>query len=325
MLRQTPKTLFLLIGLALFVLFSARAAAADPACTLPSTSVVTEARVVLADLLGECASKEMAGKAGEVLVCRAPALGTTKELSGEIVTRKLAQAGLEDANLKVPELIRISRKGETLTADEIRTAVMEYVSARIPFKNRRTEIRIISRLTDLEVPAGKRRILVSSSSKNGAIGRMSLRVEVKVNDKAVKIQWINVKVAAFGTVYRASRNIKRYQRIGELDLVSSQEDLSELPRSVILDRDAIVGQRARAFIPAKGVFTSKMVEVPPLVKKGDIVTIVARSENLIVRTVGQVKQDGTADQMVRVLNLESKKTVFARIVDKHTVMIDFGG
>lgn len=68
---------------------------------------------------------------------------------------------------------------------------------------------------------------------------------------------------------------------------------------------------------------SDLVELPPLVKQGDVVMIAAESETLRVSALGQVKEKGRRGERIRVLNLDSKKEVYALVVDGTTVKVEF--
>jgi flagella basal body P-ring formation protein FlgA len=65
------------------------------------------------------------------------------------------------------------------------------------------------------------------------------------------------------------------------------------------------------------------IELPPLVKRGDFVTIIAESENLKITTLGQVKKRGCIGERIPVVNLDSKKVLHALVVDANTVKVDF--
>ncbi len=63
------------------------------------------------------------------------------------------------------------------------------------------------------------------------------------------------------------------------------------------------------------------LEIAPLVRRGDRVTITVRSKGLQIVTSGKAKQDGQLGEMIRVMNLESKKNVYAEVVNAGDVLI----
>jgi flagella basal body P-ring formation protein FlgA len=100
-------------------------------------------------------------------------------------------------------------------------------------------------------------------------------------------------------------------------------DLSDLPASVITDPGEVLGKRTRRAIGAKVPLRADFIELPPLVKRGDLVTIIARSNGLKITTLGQVKKKGRLGDRIPVVNLDSKKILHARVIDSNTVKVDF--
>ncbi len=84
-----------------------------------------------------------------------------------------------------------------------------------------------------------------------------------------------------------------------------------------------IGKRTKRVIDASSIFRYNFLEVLPLVKRGDLVTIVAESEALKITTQGVVTEKGCKGEMVRVINTSSRKEVFARVRDARTVEVEF--
>ena len=100
-------------------------------------------------------------------------------------------------------------------------------------------------------------------------------------------------------------------------------DVTSLPANAVLALDDIKGQRARRNIGPRTVLRKDQIEFPPAVKKGDRVLIVAQSGGLRITTTGEVKNAGKVGDRIRVQNLDSNKTLFARVIDARTVQVDF--
>jgi flagella basal body P-ring formation protein FlgA len=54
-----------------------------------------------------------------------------------------------------------------------------------------------------------------------------------------------------------------------------------------------------------------------------VVEIVAETRGFKVTALGQVKKKGALGERIPVMNFESKKVLYARVVDSKTVKIDF--
>jgi flagella basal body P-ring formation protein FlgA len=51
------------------------------------------------------------------------------------------------------------------------------------------------------------------------------------------------------------------------------------------------------------------------------VTVVYHREGLSLTAKGQAKEDGTLGDRVKVMNMDSKRTLLCRVVDPHTVEV----
>jgi len=84
-----------------------------------------------------------------------------------------------------------------------------------------------------------------------------------------------------------------------------------------------LGNRTTRMIYPNTVLQSSMIALPPLVKRGDIVKIVANSGPMTISVTGMVKQQGRKGEMVRVVNTDSKRIVTARVIGPGSVVVDF--
>ncbi|MGB7919701.1 MAG: flagellar basal body P-ring formation chaperone FlgA, partial [Desulfobacterales bacterium] len=132
-----------------------------------------------------------------------------------------------------------------------------------------------------------------------------------------------VRVEALAPVVVAARPIGRLRPITNDDLKTEKMDLTELPVGVMTDAEDIIGKRARRNIDAGDILRPDLIEMPPLVKRGDMVVIVAESGGIKVTATGEVKSDGLRGERVKVVNLDSSKHFTARVVDKQTVRVEF--
>ena len=74
----------------------------------------------------------------------------------------------------------------------------------------------------------------------------------------------------------------------------------------------VVGTRAKRRIsPNQPIFSNNLC----FVCKGDSVSIIARTENFEIKTVGEALQDGNLGDRIRIKNTYSNKRVDARVID----------
>ena len=93
--------------------------------------------------------------------------------------------------------------------------------------------------------------------------------------------------------------------------------------NIINDPEKVVGRRTRRSIDPATVLRTDLVELPPIVKRGDIVTIVAEAGGMRITALGKIKKKGHKGERLKVINLNSKKEIYARVVDSSTVRVTF--
>jgi len=96
-----------------------------------------------------------------------------------------------------------------------------------------------------------------------------------------------------------------------------------LPSNVITDFEEVLGKRTRRAIGAKTILRADLIELPPLVNRGDMVVIIAESEGLRITARGQVKKKGRLGERIPVINFDSKKVLYALVIDSSTVKVEF--
>jgi flagella basal body P-ring formation protein FlgA len=84
-----------------------------------------------------------------------------------------------------------------------------------------------------------------------------------------------------------------------------------------------LGRRAiRALSPGEPILAG-MVELPPLVRRGDIVLLTAEGRGLRAMTQGEAREEGKMGQVVRVQNLASGREVYGQVAAERIVRVPF--
>jgi flagella basal body P-ring formation protein FlgA len=83
----------------------------------------------------------------------------------------------------------------------------------------------------------------------------------------------------------------------------------------------VLGMEAARSISAGSALEPKMVRRPVLVERGELVTVVARSGGIRVRTTARAKEDASLGDLVAVESLESRKEYFARVCGPQEVEV----
>ncbi len=264
-------------------------------------------------------------KLSEIVVGRAPLPGNSRNLDGGIIKTRLKQNRIDLAELvlDIPPSITVSRSFIEVSQEKIRGLVSDYISKNILSGNSNASIKSIQVSASLRLPGGRITYEVTVPRNRDMVGKVPLAVNFDVNGKLYKRVWATVTIEVLAEVVITKKPLGRHKPITEDDIMVLKMDLAKVPSDVITDPEAILGKRTRRAIGAKTVLRANLVEFPPLVRRGDVVVIVAETQGIKITALGQVKKKGARGDRIPVINLESKKVLYARVIDSNTVKIDF--
>jgi hypothetical protein len=83
--------------------------------------------------------------------------------------------------------------------------------------------------------------------------------------------------------------------------------------------------KSGAVAPAAGVSPQQPAATPVIIRPRQRVTMEVRSGDLVVKAVGEAQQEGRLGQSIQVQNVDSKKTIVAKVTGPSTVEVDIGG
>jgi flagella basal body P-ring formation protein FlgA len=100
-----------------------------------------------------------------------------------------------------------------------------------------------------------------------------------------------------------------------------RQDISRYYAGVFTQSEDLVGMVAKRSIRHDAVITPKMVKPKRLIKRGDMITIIAESNGLRIHTKGEALMDGHRGQIIQVKNQRSGRQVSAEVIAQSTVRV----
>jgi flagella basal body P-ring formation protein FlgA len=171
------------------------------------------------------------------------------------------------------------------------------------------------------VPAGKLTCEITPSHPQILPSRR-FNLILRVDSRAVGNLAVSGTLEALAEVAVAAGDLRRGAVIEEQDIRVAELDLNEL-RSPCFDTDELVGKRLKRSLRAGEAFERASVVFPPLVKRGEPVTITASKGALTVTARGLAQQNGQEGDMIRVRNISSNKDILCRITGSESVAVEF--
>ncbi len=127
----------------------------------------------------------------------------------------------------------------------------------------------------------------------------------------------------FGTVVNTTKRLNRNEIISNEDIATKRQDISMLDADRIQDPKQAVGQKLKLSLPPGAILYAQALDAPPLVKRGERVTIMAKSQAVQITAPGEARNSGALGEMVRVKNLTSRREIQARVLSAGVVETEF--
>jgi flagella basal body P-ring formation protein FlgA len=154
-------------------------------------------------------------------------------------------------------------------------------------------------------------------------GKGLAMVEFAGEDGRPRISYVPFRVYEKKTLFYMKRALSKGSAVSEDDLGTKETYISEneliYPKEV---RD-VVGKLLRKDVAAGTVLTTLILDSPQMVRRGETVTIIGESKQLVVKVKGRAEDSGRVGEKIRVKNLSSDREVIGRVAGNGTVVVEF--
>lgn len=133
--------------------------------------------------------------------------------------------------------------------------------------------------------------------------------------------YVPVRLAVYNQVLVASRVLPRDSLLTAGDISLAEADVSRLDYGYLTAPEHVIGRRLRRPLTEGEPLTPGNLEIEPLIKRGQRVTLEATSGGLTVRTAGIAKSDGLQGQVIKVENLNSQREIQAVVRSAKSVEV----
>jgi flagella basal body P-ring formation protein FlgA len=178
---------------------------------------------------------------------------------------------------------------------------------------------------DVRAPDPRLRLPACSAPLRGGVApgmRSATRLAVEVScAEPVWRHYVQVQVRTQEDVVVAVRPIPRGQSIGAADLEVVRRDVGMLTAGHFRAANAVVGRVAQRPIGAGEVVVPAVAKSPPVVRRGQQVTLLASAAGLQVRVEAVALADAGVADRVRVRNLATGRQVEGVVRSAETVEV----
>lgn len=206
---------------------------------------------------------------------------------------------------------------------EVREAVLSFVSARTSGMGWDVRLRKMTVSDALKLPAGKIEYEVAAPRQWGGWGTVNISVLARQKDEVVRNIPVRIEVEALVDMVVALHQVEHGQLVSAADVVLQKREITQGSHLAARSTDEVIGKKARTTLRGNQPVRVDQVEKVPLIKSGQMVTIVAENEVLKVSVSGKARSAGAEGDTIRVQNLSSLKEISARVISATTVQVAF--
>jgi len=217
----------------------------------------------------------------------------------------------------------VAQRGKAVDLESVIGMLEEYFKKMNSNMNLRVEVTDLRGYEKFNVPPGILSFDVFIPGQTQRGGSIAGTMRFLVNGQEVKRLHLTAQVDLYVDVASAVHYLKKHQEVQRRDVQWVSRNLAQLPQDAIMDLDELAGKRTNLSINAHEVLRAGMMEVPPLVRRGDRVTLLIENDQFKITASGEAREDGRKGDRIRLLNLSSQKEVCGKVVNPDTILVDF--
>lgn len=122
-------------------------------------------------------------------------------------------------------------------------------------------------------------------------------------------------------VYVPARTLSTGEMIAEADLQILSVPARDLSSNAVVDLKSLVGMEVKRTLKEGTIIRKNAIAAPILVYKKELVTLTVETNQMRLTAQGQAMDDGAMGDVIRVMNLNSKKVISAVVSGKQSATV----
>ncbi len=201
--------------------------------------------------------------------------------------------------------------------------VKKYIEANMPWPKENVHIDFLGRQPDVSVQGEKINCEVRSGRNESYIGDSTFTVTVYDDGTLLREIPVRVRMEVAIDVAVTTRYLPRDSEIGNGDVRLARKWFNQMPVHVVTQIDDAVGKRLYSDAMHNTEINRNMLRSIKTLKRGKLVKVLLERGPMTIVTFGLCEEDGSRGDFIKVRNTASNKTLYARVVDDSSVVIEY--
>lgn len=298
---------------------------------LKSIAEIREGNVTLGDVVQSTSlSPEEWSKLAGAVLAPAPLLGFERIINRDQILSVFLHQGYDPKGIVLsgPQSVRTFVTGIRIEGSELRVRGENFLCEELERGGQEDfEIEFIGNQSGMMVPrrTSPPQYRIVWEGKPSLKGKVGLLVQVLDAGRVLGQIPLLFRIRSFGKVLVAKERIPRKTVLhgGQFEL--KRVELTDFNKTPFQDPEDLSGRELCRPVPSGAILAEEDTHCPPLIRKGDLVTVVYASEALLLTAKAKAKESGRKGDWIAVENIDTRKLIFVRIIGPSRVELILTG
>ncbi|MBF0102126.1 MAG: flagellar basal body P-ring formation protein FlgA [Desulfobacterales bacterium] len=298
--------------------------AAEVKVRIHEKSEIAGDQIVLSAIADISAPPVMKKRIGDISFGRSPDPGQEKVMYKDRIKRILSYYKWlpENTIWEIPDKITIVIQSQTISTSQLENLYKTYISEKLkgsPYNMSKFSVR-----GPVHYPMGDLTLKIMDTNKYQTYEKnVNFKVVVYVDGKESGRIILTAWIDRFNPMIFVKQDMMKHNIIKPEDVYITYGNTANISGNFCSSLNEVVGMRLKQTISANSVLRANLVEISPIVKKGDQVKMIAQKGVLRVSTLGIAKEDGAMGEQIKVENVKTNKVVSGKVISNTSVEIPF--
>ncbi len=204
--------------------------------------------------------------------------------------------------------------------EDIAATARAYVLAQMSLEN--DSIEVSNGQIDRRLRLNKCSLPLQAFSPGYEARRGLSTVGVRCEDDQPWSLYVPVTVKIYKEVAVLKKPVERNRPLNMEDIVFEKTDVNRLSSSYFTEAAELKGKILTQNLPGGTILTQHLVKSPMAIKRGQLVTLIARNDVIEVRAEGKALSRGAVGERIRVKNLKTDRIIEGVIVNNHLINVN---
>jgi flagella basal body P-ring formation protein FlgA len=133
--------------------------------------------------------------------------------------------------------------------------------------------------------------------------------------------YLSANIRIHDQVLVAKRFLRRGTILSDADFQAERRELSTLPGGYETDPQQLIGRRLQRALMVGKVISPRAVKMPPAVRRGEIVTLIAGQNGIEITSSGIALKDASVGERLKVRNESSQRIIEGKVTADRRVEV----